>query len=308
MQLITEQDVRDVLTMQDAIGALCGAFLEFGAGRGAILARSRATLPASEGAPATMVSAMGAILPDVMGTKVYSTMNGQFNFVVNLFSSSSGTPLATVMANELTRLRTAATTAVAADLLARPDAKVLSLFGAGTQARAHAQALMLVRNFERVLVCARTGSIEFAAQLTAQYGVEAKAVGAEEAAAADVIATCTRASDPLFDGNWVQPGAFVAAVGSSKPVAREIDDTLIARAQCIAVEWLPAATAEAGEFVRAAPGLWSTKQVKELGELLLHPPRRDPKDILLYKSVGVGLEDVALANWVYKKRKGGKNA
>jgi ornithine cyclodeaminase len=112
----------------------------------------------------------------------------------------------------------------------------------------------------------------------------------------------------LFDGNWVQPGAFVAAVGSSKPVAREIDDTLIARAQCIAVEWLPAATAEAGEFVRAAPGLWSTKQVKELGELLLHPPRRDPKDILLYKSVGIGLEDVALANWVYKKRKGGKNA
>jgi ornithine cyclodeaminase len=252
-----------------------------------------------------MVSAMGALLPDVMGTKVYSTLNGQFNFVVNLFSRNSGIPLAVVMANELTRLRTAATTAVAADLLARADAKVLSLFGAGTQAQAHAQALMLVRNFDQILICARTGAAEFAAQLSNQFGVDARAVGADEAASADVIATCTRAAEPVFDGANVQPGAFVAAVGSSKPVARELDDTLLARAACIAVEWLPAASSEAGEFVRAAPGLIQTERVMELGKLLVNQKSRDPRDIIVYKSVGIGLEDVALANWVYQRLKGG---
>ena len=302
MQLITEAQVRATLKLPEAVAALREAFLQHGRGQGAMLARGRAAV--QHGDKALIVSAMGAALPgsDVLGTKVYSSINGQFQFVITLFSATTGLPLATLEANELTRLRTAAATAVATDALAGADAKVLALFGAGTQAKAHAEALLPLRRFERVLVCARSGGAAFAAELSAAHGVPAEAVDAATAAAAgDVIVTCTRAMEPLFDGKLVKPGAFVAAVGSSKPVARELDDALLSRAALIAVEWLPAAEGEAGEFKRAAPGVIRPERVAELGALLNEPPPRGPGDITVYKSVGIGLEDVALAQLVFKR-------
>lgn len=296
MQLITEAQVLQALQAGPARAALRQAFEQLGRGQAAVLARGRAAAT-HEGA-ALMVSAMGAVLAGsgVLGTKVYSTRNGQFQFVITLFDSHTGQPLATLEANELTRVRTSVTTALAVDALAAPDARVLAIFGAGTQAQAHAEALRPLRAFERVLVCARSGASEFAARIGAEV-VDA----ATAAAQADVLVTCTRASEPLFDGALVKPGAFVAAVGSSKPAARELDDTLLARAARIVVEWLPAAQAEAGELVRAAPGVIEPARLVELGSLLVAPPApRDPQAIQVYKSVGIGLEDVALAQLVYQ--------
>lgn len=297
MLLITEAQVAQALSLAPAAAvhaALRQAFVQLAEGRAAVLARGRAGATAVDGA-ALMVSAMGAVLGDVLGTKVYSTRNGQFQFVITLFDSASGMPLATLEANELTRLRTAATTALAVDALAAPEARVLALFGAGTQARAHAQALRGLRRFERVLVCARSGGKAFAAEIGAEL---VDAAGA--AAQADVIVTCTRASEPLFDGALVRPGALVAAVGSSKPAARELDDALLARAAAIVVEWLPAARAEAGELVRAAPGVVAPERLIELGSLLAAPRPHDPQAITVYKSVGIGLEDVALARLAHQ--------
>jgi ornithine cyclodeaminase len=140
--------------------------------------------------------------------------------------------------------------------------------------------------------------------VTAGFGVPAQTVDAATAAReADVLVTCTRAVEPLFDGTIVKPGAFVAAVGSSKPQARELDDALLARADLIAVEWLPAAQAEAGEFVRAAVGVIDPARVVELGKLLVggHPYQRRAHDVVVYKSVGIGLEDVALAKLVWDR-------
>ena len=296
MLLITESQVAAVLTPATARQALHEAFVQMGRGQASVLARHRAA-GELDGASLAL-SAMGAVMPaaGVMGTKVYSTRNGQFQFVVTLFSAATGLPLATLEANELTRLRTSAATAVAADALARPDAKVLAIFGAGTQARAHAEALMLVRRFERVLVCARSGGAEFAASIGAEV-VDAATAARE----ADVIVTATRSSEALFDGALVKPGAFVAAVGSSKPAARELDDALLSRAALIVVEWKTAAEAEAGEFNRAAPGVISAERVFELGALLVNPKPRHPDDIVVYKSVGIGLEDVAIAHWIHTK-------
>ncbi len=303
MQLITEAQVASVLSFSGARQALREAFTQFGRGQGAVLARGRAGTSAADGA-ALMVSAMGAVLPQmgVLGTKVYSTRNGQFQFLIQLFSTETGMPLACIEANELTRLRTAATTAVAVEALARPEAQVLAIFGAGTQARAHAEAVLPLRSFQRVLICARSGASEFAAELAASHGLSAVAVDADSAAAqADVILTCTRASEPLFDGQLVRPGAFVAAVGSSKPAARELDDALLARAALLVVEWKPAASSEAGEFCRAAPGVIAAERVAELGTLLAEAPRAIASDaIVVYKSVGIGLEDVAIAHQVYQ--------
>jgi ornithine cyclodeaminase len=172
------------------------------------------------------------------------------------------------------------------------------------QARAHAEALLLTHPFERVLVAGRAAAPEFANWVQTELGVEAAAVDASTAAhEADVICTATRSTEPLFDGALVRPGAFVVAVGSSKPAARELDDTLLARADLIVVEWLAAAQAEAGEFARAAPGTIDPARVTELGKLLVKGRsfERRPHDIIVYKSVGIGLEDVALANLVWQK-------
>lgn len=310
MRLITEAEVTAVLDPDSAVAALRAAFAQHGRGRAQVLGRHRAT--ATQDGAALAISAMGAILdadvtpdgelPAVLGTKVYSARNGKYHFLVSLFSAATGAPIATLEANEFTRLRTAAATAVAADLLARPDARTLAVFGAGIQARAHVEMLCRVRRFERVLVCARSGAEALARELQAALGLTVRsATVAEAAAEADVIVTATRSAEPLFDGGLIKPGAFVAAVGTSTPTARELDDALLGRASLVVVEWLGAARHEAGELVLAAPGTVPPERLVELGALLVEPRPRGPLDIAVYKSVGIGLEDVALARFVARR-------
>ena len=304
MRLITDADVAEVITMRDAVASLAAAFEQFGNGAGSVAPRVRAT--AERAGQAMAIATMGAALPaaGVCGAKVYSTVKGQFNFVIVLFSAITGEALATIEANEITRYRTAAASAVAMQRLATQDAATLAIFGTGVQARAHAEAFLLTRAFQRVLVAGRASAPEFANWVQTEFGIAASAVDAATAAGeGDVLVTATRATEPLFDGTRVKRGAFVAAVGSSKPAARELDDALLARADLIVVEWLPAAQAEAGEFVRAAPGTIDPTRVTELGKLLVGgtPYDRRPGDIVVYKSVGIGLEDVALAHLVYER-------
>jgi ornithine cyclodeaminase len=304
MRLINDAEVAEVITMREAVVAMAAAFEQFGNGAGSIAPRMRAT--AELGVQSTSIAAMGAALPasGVVGAKVYSTVGGRFNFVIVLFSSLTGEALAAIEANEITKFRTAAASAVAMRRLATRSARTLAIFGTGVQARSHAEALLLTHPFERVLVAGRAAAPEFANWIQTELGVAATAVDAVTAAReADVICTATRAAEPLFDGALVKAGAFVAAVGSSKPVTRELDDTLLARADLIVVEWLPAAQAEAGEFARAAPGTIDPARVTELGKLMVKGRsfERRPHDIIIYKSVGVGLEDVALANLVWQK-------
>jgi hypothetical protein len=171
------------------------------------------------------------------------------------------------------------------------------LFGAGVQAHAHR-----ARCFFRRIGAGRAGA-RIRDWVQTELGVESAAVDAVTAAhEADVICTATRAAEPLFDGALVKAGAFVAAVGSSKPAARELDDTLLARADLIVVEWLPAAQAEAGEFARAAPGTIDPARVTELGKLMVKgrslsaPARHHHLQVGRHR-----LEDIALANLVWQK-------
>jgi ornithine cyclodeaminase len=305
MRLITDAEVAQLVTMREAIHAMAAAFEQFGNGVGSIAPRVRAA--SQHGNATTMLSALGAALPasGVLGAKVYATVNGRFNFVIVLFSARTGETLATIEANEITRLRTAAASAVALQHLARREASILTLFGTGIQARAHAEAFLLTWPFKEVLVASGSDAAGLAQSIATEFGVRARAAfdSADAVRAADVICTCTRATEPLFDGAWVKPGAFVAAIGASKPQARELDDTLLQRADLIVVEWLTAAQAEAGEFVRAAAGILDPARVVELGKLLVHGTSysRRSNDIVIYKSVGIGLEDVALANLVWQR-------
>lgn len=290
---ISDGDVRRVLTFPDAVSAIEDAFRDFGRSESAVQERVRV---ASDD---TSLSMMGAICPGagLSGAKIYTTRDGRFDFVLALFSHPDGRFAATMEGNALTEFRTAATTVVAARYLARSDAEVLAVFGTGIQGQAHIEAFLTTGSFEEVLVIGRRGADDCAAWVQSRFAISARVSEASDAVRrADVIVTATRAKEALFSGAEVKPGCFVAAIGSSKPDAREIDGELLSRAGRIVVEWKPQAAREAGDLILADPALdWS--RVQELGAIVARGIRRDAadRDVVVFKSVGIALADVALA-------------
>lgn len=301
MHIITDDQVHELITMRDAIVTLREALAEQGARSAKIQPRVR-TL--GEG---ISLSTMGAILPGagVCGAKVYSTHNGIFDFVIPLFSTQDGRLLSIIHGGALTEYRTAAVTRVAFDAFGRADAKVLTVFGTGVQAKAHIRAIVEDSNIEQVLIVGIEGVPQACAQMQALFpAVRFEASVAETAvAAADVIVTATRSAMPLFDGAAVKAGTFVAAIGSSKPGAREIDDTTLARAGLVVVESLEQAKAEAGDLLIAAPGVVDWTRVVELGNALATGgiDRTNESGITVFKSLGIGLADVALGELVTRR-------
>lgn len=297
---ITDALVDEWLTATDAQRLMHDAFCRFGQGEAAMQARVRTQ------AGGVKLSTLGAVIPGqgVAGAKVYTTIEGQFAFVIVIFSTEDGRPLASFDAGAITRLRTAACSVVAARALAQPEARVLSVFGFGTQGRSHIEQFTGAFSLDKVLVCdPRADAAEIAA-LGERCGVPVTLVTPQAAIAdADIIVTASRSATPLFRGADVRPGAFIAAVGSSLPQTRELDDETLARARAIVVEWREQSMQEAGDLVLAAPGVVPADKIFELGEVLTsaHSLRRSAHDILIYKSVGVGLEDVALAGLAYQR-------
>lgn len=279
------------------------AFAAFARGEAAMQERIRTE------AGGVKLSTMGAVWPaeGFAGAKVYTTIGGRFNFVISLFSTVTGEPLATLEANALTRWRTAAVSVLAARHLARPGASRLALFGTGVQAFAHARAFAGAFSLDEVRVVSRASGEAFAARLRSELGLAARSVDAAGALqGADLVVTTTRAPAPLFDGSAVEPGAFVAAVGSSKPDTREIDDALVARAAAVVVEWKPQSLREAGDLVLLSPEARAQMRLLELGDVVAGQvaARGGPDDIVVFKSVGVGLEDVAVASAAWRRATG----
>lgn len=319
MQFISDDQVRACLSVSDVLPAMRSAFAALGRGHAANLGRSRV---ASTAWPSgRSLSVMGGILPagtvtadilpagnsvgrSVMGAKVYPTVEGRFNFIIPLFCADSGELLAVVQGNALTELRTAAVTLLAAEFLAMPKPHTLVVFGSGIQARAHAIALCGHYPLRQVWVVDPHGNAgQLVADLHSRFGVAAQVSTAQEAVPqAHLLVLATRAKDPLFPGEWVSPGTFVAAIGSSKPDTRETDDALLARCACVVVEEKTQALREAGDLVRASSQALHRDSVLELGALVSGQTTwtRQPQDITLYKSVGIGLEDVALARLVWE--------
>jgi ornithine cyclodeaminase len=222
--------------------------------------------------------------------------------LVTLFDGESGVPTAILDASAITAVRTAAVTAVATGLLARHDARTLAILGAGTQARAHLQALVNVRDFEQVRVYAPTRA--HAQAVVEQTGVArgelSVALSAEEALRdADVVVTVTNAREPVLRHAWLKPGAHLNAVGASTPQAREIDTATVA-ASALFCDSRESLRNEAGEFQLAmAEGkIAGEEHVRaELGEVLAGTAagRRDAGELTLFRSLGLAIEDLAAA-------------
>lgn len=300
MQHITDEMVDRHVAPEDVQRIMLEAFRSFGHGNAAMQQRIRTE------AGGVKLSTLGAVIPDqgVAGAKVYTTIDGQFSFVILLFSTEDGRPLASFDAGAITRLRTAACTVVAARHLARPDARTLALFGAGTQGAAHARQLSAALPLERLLLCDPYAPADLPERLSQSCGIPVLVTENEAAVReADIVVTASRSTTPLFSGESIKPGAFVAAIGSSLPHTRELDDAALSRASAVVVEWKPQSTREAGDIVMAGQGVLPESKLVELADVVLEraQPRRSDDDIVIYKSVGVGLEDVALAGLAWQR-------
>jgi ornithine cyclodeaminase len=296
-----ESQLEGLLTLEEAMAGLERAFVERANGAAPVQPR----VPTDAGG--LRLNTMAAIIPalGVCGAKVYTALNSKFSFVVLLFSAEDGRVLASFDAGALTRLRTAAVSALAVRHLARPESATLAVFGTGTQAAGHAAALAACLPLREILIVGRGRAEAFAREVSAVTGIRTSVSDAAAAVPrADVIVTATRARTPLFDGNAVAAGCCIVAVGSSRPDTAEIDAATLRRCGRIVVECAEQVRHEAGDLIAAAAaGVAVWDSVTELGTILAGRAqgRTSVAEITLFESVGFALEDVAIAALAYSK-------
>jgi ornithine cyclodeaminase/alanine dehydrogenase-like protein (mu-crystallin family) len=290
---LSEDQVRNLLTYDGLIPAIRQALMDFSAGL--VVQPLRTVIPVA--AHSGWFAVMPAVYGGVMGAKMVTFYPGNVSLekhthtaMIQLFRTDTGEPLAAMDGRLITEMRTAAVSAVAVDLLARPEVKVLGILGSGVQARSHVQALTRVRKFEEIRVWSRTekNARRFAGE------VGARVTSAEEAVRdADVVLTLTSSPVPILKGRWLKNDAVVCAVGVATPDRRELDDEAMRGA--VVVESREAATKEAGEIVLA-----KAEVSAEIGELL-GGAVIDRKGLpVVFKSVGIAIEDIAAAKLVYE--------
>jgi ornithine cyclodeaminase/alanine dehydrogenase-like protein (mu-crystallin family) len=227
---------------------------------------------------------------------------------VMLFSAATGELLALMNASAITAIRTAAASAVATRLLARADASDMAILGAGVQARSHLAAMACVRPIRRARVASRdpARARAFAAESAARYEFPIEPVASAEQAVrgADLVVTATTAAEPIVRREWVAAGAHINAVGSSIPTTRELDTATVAAASLF-VDRRESTLNEAGDYLFAArEGAIGPEHIRaEVGDVLIgaHPGRTSPDEITLFKSLGLAVEDLAAAEYVYRQ-------
>ena len=254
---------------------------------------------------------MPAVSPSGIGVKVVSVVSGNRDRDLPLIHGfylycdrETGVPTATLDGSALTTLRTPAASALAADLLARPDATTLGIFGTGVQARGHVAAMLTVRpTVERIVVSGRTADStdRFVAGL--DVGDRLAITGSPtEAAGCDLVCGCTSSATPVIPTHAVRPGTHVGLVGSYSTARREVDADLLRRS-AVFVDDRHAAADEAGNLITAADeGQWSFDEVRgDLAELCLGTAGRSSNDeITLFKSVGLAVWDLIVASAVVR--------
>jgi len=228
--------------------------------------------------------------------------------MVILFSRETGEPLALMNASEITAIRTAAVSAVATRLLAREDAEELGIIGAGVQARTHLLALACVRKIKRARVACRNRehAERLVREMRAKVPFTIEAVGSNEEAVrqADLLVLATSAQEPVIRRDWLADGAHVNGIGTHSPQSREIDTATMAAAR-IFTDRRESLLNEAGDYVLAAQegAITPENVVAEIGELVLGTKqgRTSPSEITLFKSLGLAIEDVVSAEYVFRK-------
>ena len=292
---LNEGQVREHLRMNQLIPAMEKALIDFSAGR--VTQPVRSVIKVDVAAATGFLGLMPALTPDGLGLKAvtFYPSNAERGIpthmaTIFLVDPQTGTPLAIMDGRLITEMRTAAVSAAATKLLASPDAKALAILGSGVQARSHVEALRLVRQFEESRVWSPTR--EHAERFAADIG--GKSMAAEDAVrGADVVVTATNSKMPVLKGSWLKPGCHVNAVGACRRDWRELDDDVMTNV--VFVDSREGAMKESGDVI-----LCGAKVYAELGEALAGKVPARANETTIFKSLGMAVEDIAVAMLVYR--------
>jgi ornithine cyclodeaminase/alanine dehydrogenase-like protein (mu-crystallin family) len=312
LRVINRHDMAELISMPECIVLMRQAFVLVSQGRTIQPIRQGLVLPSGRGVLSLMPGQIDE--PACFGIKVVSvfpgnhgTAYGSHQGAVLLFDDETGALKAVLDGRDLTALRTAAASAAATDVLARQDARTLTIYGYGDEAESHLRSLTLVRDFERITICGRS-----AAKAQAFAGRMSEALGRvldfsndiEASADADVVTTVTAADEPYLLGRFIKPGTHLNIVGSSIPTAAEIDDSLVAKSRFYTD--YTASTLELGGEIRSAIERGAVTRDHILGcvgDVMTGKVegRRNDADITLFKSLGMAAEDLVCAATIFNK-------
>jgi ornithine cyclodeaminase/alanine dehydrogenase-like protein (mu-crystallin family) len=299
IRILSASDVRAALPMPKAIEAMKRAFGQLSAGQATV--PLRAQISTDKGTTLFMPAYLHQTRD--LGIKIVSVYGDNPNLGLPLVTATvlaldpqTGLCKALLDGNSLTAIRTGAGGGLAAELLARRDAKVVGLFGAGVQARAQLEAVLAVRDIEQVNLISRTqtSAEKLAAEIetwTKSPAVHLVSTPRHAVQDADIVIAATTSGTPLFDGNHLKPGTHITAVGAYTPETREIDTATVQRAR-IVVDSREACLAEAGDIL-----IPNAPIDAEIGEIVNgdKPGRESADELTFFKSVGVAVQDAVAA-------------
>ena len=311
--VVNGSEIRTLLPMDECIDVMSDALAALARSEAMVPLRQIMWLPEKVGALGMMPGYISGI--DAVGLKVITVFPGNHGTrydshqgAVLLFEATHGQLLAIMDATTITAIRTAAVSGVATRLLAREDAESLAILGSGVQAGTHLAAMLHSRPIQKVRVWSRDAAHaqRFAERESKRHGIAINVMTTVQDAVkeCDIICTTTSAREPILRGEWITPGTHINAVGSSVPFTRELDSTAVKIARLF-VDRRESALNEAGDFLLARKEgiIEDTHIVGEIGEIMIGEidGRRTSDEITLFKSLGLGIEDLAAANHIYRK-------
>ena len=313
MLILSQSDVERLLPLKSCIDVMAATLAALARGEAVLPLRTVIVVPNTTDAFAVMPAYLGS--PRSVGAKVITVYPGnhgtQFDShqgAVLLFDPDNGSLVAVIEASAVTTIRTAAVTAVATRALSREDASTLAMIGSGVQAFAHVESMCAVRSIASVRVWSRNadhaGSLARVA--SERFGLDASVSDscADAVRNADIVCTTTSAREPVLNGEWLTPGTHVNVIGASQATAREVDSDAVVRSR-LYVDRRESALKEPGDIlVPLREGRITPDHiVGEIGEVLVGrvEGRRSRDEITMFKSLGLAIEDLAAATFVYSE-------
>jgi ornithine cyclodeaminase/alanine dehydrogenase-like protein (mu-crystallin family) len=302
--LLSEADVKNILTMPLALEAVEDSFRRLADGSAQVHSRQRLHIP---GKSYLHYMAAADAVSGYMGLKMYTSAREGLRFLVPLFDAQSGDLVAMVEADYLGQMRTGAASGIATRRMARADANTVGIIGTGLQARTQLEAITSVRKIESVRAFSRNAENreQFAKEMSERLRlpVEAAATAEEAVRDAAIVVTSTNSTDPVLEGRWLKPGMHINAIGANFPQKHELDGAAVRRCDIIAVDSREQSKIEAGDLIQMYGDdkrRWDS--VNELAEIVAGKVtgRANSAQITLFKSNGIATEDVVVAGRVYE--------
>ncbi len=293
---VTEEQVREILTMKECVRLMRETFASLRAGTAINEPRHRLFLPTG-----SVLHSMAGAYGKYFGTKIYGA-NAKYgaSFFFHLFDAETAKHLALFDANYLGQIRTGAASGLATDLLASPNASILGVIGSGFQAETQIAAIRAVREIKEVRVWSRNAAK--CAEFAKKTGALAVASAEEAVRGAEIVATATFSAEPVLKNEWITTGpngVHINAMGSNRGNRRELPSDLVLKANLIAIDSIEQGKSEAGDLL-LAPLKWDDPRLIELSKIDKRPPGTP---LTIFKSLGLAVEDVAAAAYVYEQLK-----